>query len=117
MEEGGQDPGTGDYNDDYELSLLVSFGAKNTGLEMGTSTTTSTPVYSSGASFGPMAGVSTAPVPFLMTSSAYSVQSMARESSSSGGTAFDVGQQGASVSKRAGSLLGLAIAFVVAVLF
>lgn len=72
-DEGGQDLGIGDYNDDYELSLLVSFGAKNTGLEMGSSTRASTQAYSSVASFGPMAGASTASVPFLMTSSAFFV--------------------------------------------
>lgn len=105
------------------LRASVSSGASTTGVGASSTTTTSTPASSSAASVGPATGAATVSGPFTVSSaslapSASTSTSTARTSGGGGGTPLDVGEQGtASVKKRAGSLLGLAIAFMVGVCF
>ena len=108
------------------LEVMVLVGASTTGRGTVWGTTTSAPMSSSGASVGSMSGavIVSGVVTRFSASSAFSMStrtststSVAHEPSDSGGTPLDVGEQGVGVKKRAGSLLGLAIAFVVGVWF
>lgn len=107
------------------LRASVSSGASTTAVGASSTTTTSTPASSSAASVGPATGAATVSGPFTVSSASLAPSastststSTARTSGGSGGTPLDVGEQGAaSVKKRAGSLLGLAIAFIVGVCF
>ena len=102
----------------------ASFSADMTSLEMISSATISTPALRPVASVEATTGASTLPGPF-MTSSASSTPDTSTSTSvahetiggDGGGTPLDVSQQGAAVSKWSGSLLGLAIAFVVVLFF
>ncbi len=98
----------------------VSFGVSKSGFEMISSTASSSLASSSVASVGATIGVARASGPIATASastgpSASTRTSAVHESSGGGGTPLDVGQQGTGLKKRAGSLLGLAIAVVVGV--
>lgn len=97
--------------------LSGSVGASESGIATILSPTTSAPASGSLASVENTTGAPTVVSGPSTTSSASSAlrtsTSVARKSSGSGGRHLDVGQQGASVKKRAGSLLGLIAAVFV----